>query len=248
MKFRITCAILPALLVAACGKGGTDANSSAPAAAPVAAVAAPAGQNWVDTVVKTPEGGFRMGNPNAPVKLIEYGSRACPYCAKFDAEGVPPLKAGAIAQGKLSYEFREYPVHGALDIAPILLGQCVDTGAFFPLLDQMMAAQPQLLVNEQKASQEVQAMGNVSPAQVATAYAEKLGYIDFVKQRGVTEAKARACLNDKAAFDTLARRKDAADQQFNISGTPTFIVNGTVAANVNDWAQLQPVLRAAGAL
>jgi protein-disulfide isomerase len=237
------------LLLAACGSGGsTGSGNDVAAAAPVAAAKPPAGTNWLDTVSATPEGGYVQGNPNAPVKLIEYGSRACPYCAKFDAEGVPALRAGPIAAGKLSYEFRDYPVHGALDLAPTLLGHCVEPAAFFPMLDQMMAAQPQLLADEQAIGKQLQSMQNATPQQIATALGEKLGYLDFVKQRGVPEAKARACLADQKGYDLIATRKDAADQQYNISGTPTFIVNGTVARDVSDWTALQPVLKAAGAL
>jgi protein-disulfide isomerase len=40
---------------------------------------AAAQRDWTQTVARTPEGGFRMGNPNAPVKLIEYLSFACPH-------------------------------------------------------------------------------------------------------------------------------------------------------------------------
>ena len=40
----------------------------------------------VTTVVRTPAGGYRQGNPDAPVKLIEYGSRTCPTCARFAAD------------------------------------------------------------------------------------------------------------------------------------------------------------------
>jgi protein-disulfide isomerase len=249
MKFILVLAALPALLLAACGSGGsTGSGNDVAAAAPVAAAKPPAGTNWLDTVSATPEGGYVQGNPNAPVKLIEYGSRACPYCAKFDAEGVPALRAGPIAAGKLSYEFRDYPVHGALDLAPTLLGHCVEPAAFFPMLDQMMAAQPQLLADEQAIGKQLQSMQNATPQQIATALGEKLGYLDFVKQRGVPEAKARACLADQKGYDLIATRKDAADQQYNISGTPTFIVNGTVARDVSDWTALQPVLKAAGAL
>ena len=246
MKFRIACVILPAMLVAACGQGGSGGNGAA-SAAPVAAVKPPAGQNWVDMVARTAEGGYRMGNPEAPVKLIEYGSRACPYCGKFDAEGVPALKSNYIASGKVSYEFRDYPVHGALDIAPILLGNCVDPQVFFPLLDQMMAAQPQLLANEQAVSRQAQQMQGRPPAEIATFYAEKLGYLDFVKQRGVTEAKARACLNDPAGYTTLTRNTENANNKFNVSGTPTFILNGNTLPSTNDWATLEPQLKAAGA-
>lgn len=251
MKFRIVFAVLPVLLVAACGKGDASNNSAsgAPAAAPVAGANAPAGQNWVEVVSKTPEGGYRMGNPDAPVKLIEYGSRSCPHCAVFDAEGFPVLKAGPIAAGKMSYEFRDFPVHGAVDMGPILLGQCVEPATFFPMLDQMMASQQQLIGRAEKVSDEDSArLQKASPGEVAAFLANFYGYVDFVKQRGVPEAKAKACLNDPKALEAIAKQSDAASRQYNISGTPTFIVNGTVAPNVYDWAALQPVLKAAGAL
>jgi len=171
MKFRIVCAVLPLLFVAACGKGDAGGNSStAPAAAPVAGAKPPAGQNWVDVVSKTPEGGYVMGNPNAPVKLIEYGSRSCPHCAVFDAEGFPALKVGPIAAGKLSYEFRDFPVHGVMDIGPILVGRCVEPAQFFPMLDQMMTNQQQLVGRtDKKISDEDQArLQKASPNEVAT--------------------------------------------------------------------------------
>ena len=72
MKSRLLLLALP-LALAACGGGNGDANSSAPAASPVAAVPAPAGKDWTQVVSKTAEG-YVMGNPDAPIKLVEYGS------------------------------------------------------------------------------------------------------------------------------------------------------------------------------
>lgn len=238
-------ALLPIALLAACSGASGGGNSATTAAAPVAAKPAPAGKPWVDVVSATPEGGYRMGNPDAPLKLIEYGSRACPYCAKFDAEGFPALKSGLIAAGKLSYEFRDYPIHGALDLAPILLGHCVAAEAFFPMLDQMMANQQSLLANVEAAGKEVQAVQS-DPQKVASLFAERLGYLDFVKARGVSEDKARACLADKAKLDRIAADYEKANQQYNVHGTPTFILNGKVVEDASDWAKLQPALKAAG--
>ncbi|MBX9881744.1 MAG: DsbA family protein [Sphingomonas sp.] len=232
-----------AILLAACGQQGTTGGTTATAAAPVAGKAPPAGKQWTEVVSATPEGGYRMGNPDAPLKLIEYGSRACPYCAKFDAEGYPALKDGLIKQGKLSYEFRDYPIHGALDLAPTLLGHCVDPDAFFPMLDQMMSNQQTLLANAEQVARGLQ--GQPAP-QTALGFAQGLGYLDFVKQRGLPEAKARACLADQKAIQAIADRYQAANQQYNVSGTPTFILNGRKLENVGDWAQLQPALKAAG--
>jgi protein-disulfide isomerase len=207
---------------------------------------APAKVNWVNVVAATPEGGMRMGNPNAAVKLVEYGSRTCPHCALFDKEGLPVLKAGPIAAGKLSYEFRDYPVHGAFDLGPILLGHCVSPAQFFPLLDAMFANQQALTAKAQAAEAKVQAMTNPTPNQIATSFATDLGYVDFVKRRGMAPARAQACLAARAGVDRIVAVTDAAGKQYAISGTPTFIINGTKADNVYDWAHLQPLLAAAG--
>ncbi len=50
-----------------------------------------------------------------------------------------------------------------------------------------------------------------------------------------------------AGFAALARRYDDANRVYNVRGTPTFVINGTVVAGVNDWAGLEPALKAAGA-
>ena len=72
------CAAPLALGLAACG----DADEGGlPSSEPIAKIAAPAGQQWVDAVAVTPEGGWLVGNPEAPIKLVEYGSLTCPACA-----------------------------------------------------------------------------------------------------------------------------------------------------------------------
>jgi hypothetical protein len=58
-----------ALLVAGCGGGGNNSSTEV-SNAPLKQIPAPNG-DWTQTVAETPEGGMRMGNPNAPVKLVE---------------------------------------------------------------------------------------------------------------------------------------------------------------------------------
>jgi len=222
------------------------ATTKAPVKKAAVTKRAPAKVNWVAVVAPTPEGGMRMGNPNAKVKLIEYGSRTCPHCALFDKEGLPVLKSGPIAAGKLSYEFRDYPVHGAFDLGPILLGHCVSPAQFFPLLDAMFANQQALTAKAQAAEAKVQAMTNPTPNQIATVFATDLGYVDFVKRRGLAPARAQTCLAARAGIDRIVAVTNAGEKQYAISGTPTFVINGAKADNVYDWAALQPLLAAAG--
>ena len=150
MKFRIALVALPLMIAAACHKTpDTTTNQAVPAAA-LPAVPAPAGKQWSDVVSVTPDGGYRMGNPNAALKLVEFGSRTCPHCAKFANEDFPTLQKDYVESGKVSFEFRDFPIHDSLDMAPIILGRCVDPSAYFPMLDQMMANQETLLANTSK--------------------------------------------------------------------------------------------------
>ncbi len=235
MRFALF--LLPLLILAGCGGGG-GGNS----AAPVAAVQAPAGTDWLSQVRKTPDNGYMQGNPNAPIKLVEYGSRTCPVCGAFYNTGVEPLRAKYISTGKVSYEFRDFWVHPQ-DPGVSLLGHCVPTEAYFTILDQMYAAQSQLNARAQQVYEQIQALPKT---QQPAAWVEALGYLDFMKQRGVPEAKARACVADPALLKELTDvMKKGADQ--GVEGTPTFFINGKVVPNVVTFDGLEPALQSAGA-
>lgn len=244
---RISIGLASAMILAGCG-GSETGNVSAPAtpASPVAGAAAPAGTQWTDTVERTAEGGFRMGNPNAPIKLIEYGSRTCGHCAAFANSAMEPLKA-YIASGKVSFEFRDFLLN-PIDLGAALLGQCAGPGPFFAIMDQMYEQQAAMLSNGPKEGdpflQQIEAM---APAQRTAALAERFGYLAFVQQRGVPEAQARQCLADQKAIDALVKGNEAAQKEYNIPGTPTFILNGKVLENTGTWPQVEAALKTAGA-
>lgn len=206
--------------------------------------------DWAATVTATPEGGFRQGNPDAPVKLVEYGSRTCPTCGRFAAEGVPELRAKYVATGKVSYEYRDFLVHGPPDFALALLNQCVPTPRFFAVLDAIYANQRTFATRleqlEHTRSADIAAWQKLPPAQMATRFAEALGFIPFMKAHGVTEARARQCLSDPTLIKRIAQANADAVNNQDIDGTPTFLVNGR-KMRAFDWLRLQPELWAAGA-
>lgn len=241
MTFRFAVSVAALALLSACGGNG-GGNSSAP----VAAVTAPAGQDWTQVVSKTAEGGYVMGNPNAAIKLVEYGSRLCPTCGAFANAGMKPLEQTYVASGKVSYEFREFMVHGGPDFAPALLGRCVGPQPFFPLLEEMFAAQPTFLAKMDDAQTFQTSLQGKPPAQQFLAWAEKLGVIDFVKQRGIPEAQARACITDPKAIDEITKIMQDASDTKNVTGTPTFFLNGK-KLDVVTWPDIEKALKGAGA-
>src|SRR5690606_15941497 len=174
---------------------------------------------------QTAEGGFRMGNPDAPIKLIEYGSRTCGHCANCANEGKEGLR-GYVATGKVSFEFRDYLLN-PIDVGAALLAQCAGPAPFFAITDQMFAEQQRLLSNgpgqDEAFAKQIEAM----PAQQrVVALAERFGYLAFVQERGVPETQARACLSDEKKTQALVKSNEDATKKYNIAGTPTFILNG----------------------
>jgi protein-disulfide isomerase len=58
---------------------------------------------------------------------------------------------------------------------------------------------------------------------------------------GVPAARAKQCLADPKALAQLVELNRAAQTQYQLQGTPTFLING-VKAEAHDWAGLEPLL------
>jgi protein-disulfide isomerase len=213
----------------------------APAAAFAPPARTPAGQDWARTVVATPEGGFRMGNPNAKVKLVEYGSLTCGHCAAFARQGMATLVGTYVKSGKVSYEYRNFILNG-LDVAASLVARCGGPARFFPVADKLYATQPQWMgrLSAMTAAQKAQ-LNAVPESQRLGRLAETVGLTGLAAQHGIAPAAAKRCLADRSALDRLGKMAEAAGAQ-GVQGTPTFFLNG---ANIgtHSWATLEPILR-----
>jgi protein-disulfide isomerase len=234
---------IAALALASCGGG--DAGG-APKGEPIAKVAAPQGKAWVDVVSKTDVGGYKMGNPDAKLQLVEYGAITCPGCAQFSVQSTEELHE-LVNTGVVAMEFRPFLVHGVQDIPGFLLAQCSGPEAFFPLTDQMYAEQESWLSKISTVTEaDQQAMQKMSPAEISMLLATRMGLIDFVKSRGISEDQAKACLTDKAAIDGLIKLTEKGTKDDKVSGTPFFLLNGA-PIDAGSWNQVKGKLVEAGA-
>lgn len=235
-----------ALALAGCGGGNGDGgNATAAAAGPIEQIPAPNGGDWTSMVTQTAEGGFLMGNPEAPVKLVEFASLTCGHCAEFSENAMPELTERYIKSGQVSLELRNY-VRDPADIAAALLSRCGGATPYYKLTEQMFAAQGEWLGKLQAMSPaDQQRLSTLPPQQAMAAVAELAGLDQFVRVRGIPAEKAQACLADEAALDKLMQMNNAANQQYQVAGTPTFLINGEVVENSADWTTLEPALRKA---
>ena len=203
-------------------------------------------RDWSQTVVATPEGGFRMGNPNAPLKLVEFGSITCPHCAEFNEQAGPALRSSYIRSGRLSWEYRPFMIFPT-DPGIFLLLSCLGPDSFFPTTDQLYAQQHQWVGQLQNVSQEEQQRiaGLSTQEEQSAALVRAAGVDKIFLGRGVPPARIDACLADQSRLLRLVEVSRTASK-LGVKGTPTFMLNGKILDGVYGWETLEPKLKQGG--
>jgi protein-disulfide isomerase len=242
-SYFIACA-LAVVAVTGCNSQEGDAATNAPVS--LTPIAAPKGGDWTEIVTQTPQGSFLMGNPNAKVKLIEYGSMTCPHCAEFDETGTEPLINTYVKSGQVSYEFRNF-VRDAFDLTATLVARCNGAQSFFPLTRALFEDQSKWIEKVQGTPPEqLEQLQNLPPNRQFLELAKVAGFQDWAAMRGVPVAKSTQCLTNENSVNQLVQMTaDATSQYPNFPGTPTFIINGELAERTGTWEALEPKLKAA---
>jgi protein-disulfide isomerase len=212
------------------------------ALAAVSAAAPPV--NWLLTFTETAQGGYIVGNPAAPTKLVEYASYTCSHCAEFENDVAPALKAQNIAGGKVSFEIRNL-VRDPYDLTIAMLARCGGKGRFFGNHKLFMAKQSSILANVAKISPQTEAKlkaGNLAGF-MTDAYTQ-LGLKPLAAQRGISDAAAKTCFADKAALQKVIAMTELSGTKYAITGTPAFLVNDKLMPHGHDLASIQNALAA----
>jgi protein-disulfide isomerase len=142
-----------------------------------------------------------LGNPDAPVTLLEYGDYECPYCA-----AAAPVLRQVVTEsgGRVRLIFRNFPLadtHPHALTAALAVEAAGAQGAYWPMHDLLFAHQDRL--------------GDAD----LRAYADELG-IDGSRVVGAAAQE----FADKIESDF-----DAALDE-GVSGTPTLIIDGEAYA------------------
>jgi protein-disulfide isomerase len=141
-----------------------------------------------------------LGDPNAPITIIDYSALTCPHCADFDLNTLPQLAAKYIDTGKAKLLYRDFPFSQA-GLTASMLARCSGNAHYFEALD---------LIYKNQASW----ASETDPENA------------LVSILGMPQAKADACLADKALADGMQEMEKTAQQSYGVNATPTFIING----------------------
>lgn len=156
-----------------------------------------------------------LGNAEAPVTVIEYASPTCPHCADFHANVYDPFKEQYVDTGKVRFIVRPF-VRNALDAAVFMLADAAGGDAYHEVISTYFKTQ-----NTWAASDK--------PRDAIYAIALQLGF---------TEESFNAALTNQALFTGMEAQREQALNEFGLTGTPTFYVNGKTLSGAQTLEQL----------
>ncbi len=167
-----------------------------------------------------------LGDPKAPVTVIEYASMTCPHCATFTEQTFPAIKSKYIDTGKVRFIFREFPLDN-LAAAVFMLARCnaeTNSDKYFAFIDIMFRQQRTWAVEKP-----------LEPL------------LTISKQAGFTQETFNACLSNQKVLDGIEAVRQRGVDKFKVQSTPSFFINGklhTGALSVDEMSKIiDPLLK-----
>jgi protein-disulfide isomerase len=144
-----------------------------------------------------------IGDPDAPVTMIEYSSLSCPHCAQFHKDVLPGLKERYIDTGKVRMVFRDFPLNeSAVDAA--VIAHCAGPDRYVGFLDVLFQTQE-----------------SWSTAEDPRAALKQLG-----KLGGLSDEQMNSCLADETMVNGILQSRLDGQNEHKVQSTPTFVIDG----------------------
>ena len=157
------------------------------------------------SVLEIKDNDFVIGDKDAPITIIEYASMSCTHCASFHNNTLNDLKTEYIDTGKVRFVFRDFPFN-----YPALLGsmmmRCIPNEVRYDYMNALYLLQKSWVVREN-----------------ATTMQE---LYKIMQSGGMTKNEFDACYSDEQLENEILEGVIAAQKEFNIRSTPSFLVNG----------------------
>ncbi len=178
-----------------------------------------------DTARRTAGDPLALGRTDAPVVLVEYSDFSCPYCAAFSSTTEPTLVKKYVDSGVLRIEWRDFPyLSSQSGVAAIAARAAGRQGKFWEMHDALFT------------TMHTQGFDKLSAATLK-GLAAKFGLdvtrfmTDFATQK----------VADEVAADL------GEGTNLGVTGTPTFVVNGTLVVGAQPEAVFEQVIEQAAA-
>jgi protein-disulfide isomerase len=161
-----------------------------------------------------------LGNPNAPVTIIEFSDYECPFCGRFYSDTLGQIKSQYIDTGKVKFVYRDFPLSFHLQAEPAAIAaNCAgEQGKYFEYHD--------LIFSNGGAAGKTQT-----------------NYESWATQLGLDVQAWKTCTLDPAQRQEV--QKDMADgAAAGVRGTPGFVINGQLVSGAQPFSVFQQIIEA----
>lgn len=196
--------------------------------------AAPSGDSTVSSNGTYDTSKLIIGDPKAPVTIVEYADYKCPECNKFYRSAGKEIRKQYVETGKANIEFRPFPLFGEDSGLALYASFCAaEQGKFSAYHDKMFDYMWDTYYNQGDYSAETQKL--FSPASLAKLAASV----------GMDEGKFATCAGGSvhAAAYHAAANKAAGD---SVQGTPTVLIAGKKVVGPQPFGVYKTLLDIAG--
>ena len=189
----------------------TRRNAQAQAAATQASATPAPGAAMAQTSQPTPAGpqfGARtLGLDSAPVKIHEYFSLTCTHCAHFMTTTMPQVKPNFVDTGKVQFVYHDFPLDQvALKAAQV--ARYLPAAEYYDFIEALYASQ------------------NDWAFQPNEDYHASI--FKYAVLAGLDQATYETAWNDNALAQFILAGQQVAEKTYNVTATPTFIINGRI--------------------
>ena len=220
MSVKTTLAAVALVAIAGLGAWALIPAKSAQSLLPVGAAEAQATTGDAQAVTVAD---MTLGTPDAKVTMMEYASFTCPHCANFHASVFKDLKKDYIDTGKVHFVYREV-FFDRYGLWAAMVARCGGEMKYFGISDILYSTQQEWAASDDP--------------NVVVGNLKKIGLT-----AGMSDAQLDTCLRDGATAQALISHYEANMKEFDVKGTPTIVINGTVHSNMN-YADLKVILDA----
>jgi protein-disulfide isomerase len=174
-----------------------------------------------------------LGNPKAPVQLIEYGDYQCTFCNAYFNQTEPLIRQNYVATGKVSEVFKNLVVidnfvqggHESADSAEA--ASCaIDQNKFWEYHDAIYTFK------------------TVNPGENAGNLTRDV-FIQIATKLGMNISQFTTCYDSKKYSSLIASDIKEASSKFSQAATPSFLLNGTVVQGAEPFSAFQTLINAA---
>ncbi len=155
----------------------------------------------VDTIEALEE--KSLGKPDAPIKMLEFASLTCGFCAKFHNEVMPIIKEKYIDSGKIFFTYKDFPLD-KFALKASIISRCSGNNNYFSFLDVFYKKQTSWTKSQDPFK----------------------SLLKIAKIGGLKDEEIKVCVGNKSIEDGLLKDRLLSSKKYDITATPTVYFNG----------------------